>query len=98
MEEFIGHLEFAKILGIVAIITITLTIITFLVFRSNRVVKYLPGIILILIGLYNLLYLDRQSSTINGINKIFIILVTMIGGFIGLSTGLIIGIIKKGKE
>lgn len=98
MEEFIVHLEFAKILGIVSIITMILTLITYLVFRSNRVVKYIPGLILILIGFYNLFYLGRESSTINGVNKIFIILVTMIGGFIGLSTGLIIGIIKKNKE
>lgn len=98
MDEFIIHLEFAKTLGIVAIIAIILTLIIYLVFKNNKAVKYIPGLIFILIGLYNLFYLGRESSTVDGVNRIFIILVTMIGGFVGLSTGLIIGIIKKGKE
>ena len=55
MEEFIVHLEFAKILGIAATIAIIATLITYLIFRNNRVVKYIPGLMIILIGLYNFL-------------------------------------------
>lgn len=98
MGEFIVHLEFAKILGIAAIIAIIFTLIMYLVFRNNRVVKYIPGLIFIVIGLYNLFYLGKESSTVEGVNRVLIILVAMVAGFIGLSTGLIIGIFKKGRE
>lgn len=98
MEEFIVHLEFAKILGIVAITAIIFTLIMYLIFRNNRVVKYFPGLIFIVIGLYNLFYLGKESTTIEGVNRVLIILVAMVAGFIGLSTGLIIGIFKKGRE
>lgn len=98
MGEFIVHLEFAKILGIAAVIAIIFTLIMYLVFRNNRVVKYIPGLIFIVIGLYNLFYLGKESSTVEGVNRVLIILVAMVAGFIGLSTGLIIGIFKKGRE
>lgn len=98
MGEFIVHLEFAKILGIAAIIAIIFTLIMYLVFRNNRVVKYIPGLIFIVIGLYNLFYLGKESSTVEGVNRVLIIVVAMVAGFIGLSTGLIIGIFKKGRE
>lgn len=98
MGEFIVHLEFAKILGIAAVIAIIFTLIMYLVFRNNRVVKYIPGLIFIVIGLYNLFYLGKESSTVEGVNRVLIIVVAMVAGFIGLSTGLIIGIFKKGRE
>ena len=44
MGEFIVHLEFAKILGIAAVIAIIFTLIMYLVFRNNRVVKYIGAI------------------------------------------------------
>lgn len=98
MEEFIVHLEFAKTLGIVSVIAILFTLIVYLIFKNNRVVKYIPGLIFILIGLYNLFYLGSESTTIDEVNMIFIIIVALISGFVGLATGLIIGIIKKNKE
>lgn len=97
MGELIVHLEFAKILGAFALGAIVITVIAYLIFRQNRVIKYIPGLIMILIGTYNLFYLGRDSSTLEGVNRLLIVTTTMISGFIGLSTGLIIGIFIKGR-
>ncbi|MDR7857280.1 hypothetical protein [Tissierella sp.] len=98
MERFIEHLEFAKILGFVAVGVMIFTVITHFIFQKNRVVRYIPGIIFIIIGLYNLLYLGGQSSSLDGVNRLLIVTITMISGFVGISTGLIIGVFRKGKE
>lgn len=98
MEELIIHLEFAKILAIIAIGAIIITIISYIIARKNRVVKYIPGLILIILGVYNLFYLGQDTSTIEGFNRLYVVIISMISGFIGLSTGLIIGILTKDKN
>ena len=72
--------------------------ITYLISKKNRAIKYIPGFILILIGIYNLFYVGVDSSTLGDVNRLLVVVTTMIAGFIGLSTGLIIGIFKKGRE
>lgn len=98
MEELIVHLEFAKILGVFSLGAMIITFITFLISKNNRVIKYIPGFILILIGIYNLFYVGIDSSNLDGFNRLLVVITTMIAGFIGLSTGLIIGIFRKGRE
>lgn len=98
MKELLVHFEFAKILGGFAFASIIITSLTYLIFRKNRIIKYIPGLILIMIGIYNLFYVGEQSSTLEGVNRLLIVITTMISGFICLSTGLIIGIFTKGRE
>ncbi|WP_313757364.1 hypothetical protein [Tissierella sp.] len=98
MNEFIVHLEFAKILGIFIFSAIIITSVMYFIFKKNRFIKYIPGFVLMIIGIYNLFYIGNDSSNLDRVNRLLIIMVTMVSGFIGLSTGLIIGILKKGRE
>ncbi|WP_353096469.1 hypothetical protein [Tissierella praeacuta] len=98
MKELIVHLEFAKILGVFILGAIIITSVTYLIFRKNRFIKYIPGFILMIIGIYNLFYIGKDSFTLDGVNRLFIIMITMVAGFVGVSTGLVIGIFKKGRE
>lgn len=98
MEELIVHLEFAKILVAFALGVIVITSITYLIFRKSRIIKYIPGLILILIGIYNLYYIGGHSTTLEGVNRLLIVVTMLITGLIGLLTGLIIGIFTKGRE
>lgn len=98
MEEFIIHSEFTKLLGGFVLGAIIITSIIHFVFRKNRIIKYTPGLILIVMGLYNLFLLGRDSSSMDGFNRLLTIIVLMISGLMGLATGLIIGIVRKGKE
>ncbi len=101
MEDMVVHLEFAKILAIVVLISILFTVLVYYIFRKQRkyrFLKYIPGFILILIGMYNLMNLGINLPGINEFSKILIIVTSVVGGFISLSTGLIIGIINKGRK
>lgn len=97
MEEFIIHLDYAKKLGGFSIAVILVTVVTHLIFKKNRFIKYLPGLILFIIGLYNLSFLGKDAYSINELNRISITTMAFITGIVGLSTGLIIGVWRKGR-
>lgn len=101
MEDLIVHLEFAKILGLVSLIAILITISVYYIFRKQRkyrLLKYIPGFVLILIGVLNLINLGIKIPGVNEFNKVLIIVISIVTGFIALFTGLIIGIINKGRK
>ena len=97
MQEFIMHLDYGKKLGGFSIAIILITVVTYLIFKKNRFIKYLPGLVLFIIGLYNLFFLEKDSYSINELNRISIAAMACITGVVGLSTGLIIGVWKKGR-
>lgn len=100
MEKLVVHLEFGKILGIVSIISILITYIIHFIFRKDfkyKLVKYAPGFILILIGIYNLFNLGIDLPDTNEFNRVLATVIFLVAGFIGLFTGLIIGVINKDK-
>lgn len=101
MDDLMVHLEFAKILALAGLIAVLVTISIYLIFRKHkklRLLKYLPGLILISIGIYNLTNLGIELPGVNEFNKVLIIVISIVGGFISLTTGLIIGIINKGRK
>lgn len=101
MEELKVHLEFGKIIAAVCLMAIIITILIYFIFRKERkyrLLKYIPGLILVGIGLFNLFYLGIDLPGINEFNKVLIIVISLVSGFISLFTGLIIGIINKGKK
>lgn len=101
MENLKGHLEFGKILAMVCFIAILITVLIYFVFKKDskyRLVKYIPGAILVGIGAFNLFNLGIDLPGISEFNKVLIIVISMVAGFISLSTGLIIGIINKGRR
>jgi len=101
VDDLIVHLEFAKILGLVAVISILLTSIVYIIFRKQpkyRLLKYIPGLIFILIGIYNIVNLGIELPGVNEFDKVLIIVISIVGGCISLFTGLIIGVIMKDTQ
>ena len=101
MDDLVVHLEFAKILGLVALISVLITVLVYYIFRKQRkyrLLKYIPGFLMVLIGIYNLINLGIDLPGINEFNKVLIIVISLVGGLIALSTGLIIGIVNKGRK
>lgn len=100
MDSLKVHLGFGRTLAIVCLIAVGLTIFIYFIFRKEkkyRLLKYLPGLILILIGFFNLFDLGIDLPGIDEFNKVLIMVASMVGGFVSLATGLIIGIINKGR-
>lgn len=101
LQKLSVHLEFGKVLIIIAIISILLTCLMHFIFRKNlkyKLVKYIPGFILTLIGVYNLFSVGINLPDINEFNMLLATIIFIIAGLIGLFTGLIIGVINKDKK
>lgn len=101
LENLGAHLEFGKVLIIVSIISILITCLIYFIFRRNpkyNLIKYIPGSVLTLIGVYNLLRVGMNLPDTSEFDRVLLTMIFIIGGVIGLFTGLIIGVINKDKK
>lgn len=98
MEEFLLHLEYVKLIGYVAVFSIVITFITYLIFKKYRLVKYIPGTIFLALGLYSIYTINSDLSSPEGLNKIVVFLIGFGGGIVSLLTGLILGVYNKEKK
>ncbi len=99
MEEFLGHLEYAQLLGYASLAAIIITYITHRLFRrTNRAIKYLPGLLLIIIGVYNLYIVGNDLTRTAGISNLVLFILGVGSGFTGLLFGLILGVYNKEKK
>lgn len=98
LEELKSYLENARILIIVSLAAVIITAVTNFIFRKYRVVKYLPGLIFIILGFFNLMQIGSDFTSAESLDSFLLFLVLFIGGLIGLFTALIIGIYNKPKK
>ena len=99
MGEFLEHLEYTKLFGYVSLASIIITYITHRMFlETNRGIKYLPGILIIGIGVYNLYTVGNDLTRAAGISNLVLFVIGVGTGFIGLLFGLILGIYNKEKK
>jgi len=98
MEELLRHLDNGKTLGYISLAAITITIIAHLIFKQYRYVKYLPGFIIIGIGLSSLYKVMNDLTATKSIDSLVIFLMGFLGGFVALCTALIIGIYEKPRR
>lgn len=101
LEKLAVHLEFGKILIIIALMSILITCLTYFIVRKNpkyKLVKYIPGFIFTLIGGYNLFNMGVRLPETDEFNIFLLTIIFIVAGLIGLFTGLIIGVITKEKK
>lgn len=97
MKDLLNHLEYTKLFLIITVGMIALTYLVHIMFRKKRIVKYLPGLISIIIGIYGFLTIDAKVIFLDDINNMTIFAIGISVGFIGILVGLIIGIFNKDK-
>ena len=98
MAELKLHLDNGKLLIYISLLTMLATIITQIIFRKYRVMKYVPGLILLIVGAYNLYMVSDTLTSSESIKNILMFMVGLVAGFVGLFTGLIIGIYNKPRK
>ena len=101
LEKLAVHLEFGKILIIIALISILLTCLMYYIVRKNpkyKLVKYIPGFVFTIVGGYNLFNIGIHLPNTEDFYMILATIIFIVAGLIGLLTGLIIGIVKKEKK
>lgn len=98
MDEFIEHLEYSKVLFYIVTGTIILTYVIHFFFKEYRYPKYMPGLLLIIIGGFTLFTTEYGGSGIISIDNIFMGIVAFGSGIVGLFFGLILGVYNKEKK
>lgn len=98
MKEFLEYFEYARVYIVIALGVIAITFILHFLFTKYKYVKYVPGIILIPIGLYGLTGISSSTELLEGVGKFMIFIIGIGGGSIGLLTALMIGVFYKDKK
>ncbi len=97
MKEFLEYFEYARAYIFIALGIMIVTLILHLLFKKHKYVKYIPGIVLLPIGLYGLFGIASAEDLIKGISKFMIFIIGVGGGFVGLLTALMLGGYSKDK-
>lgn len=95
MSEFLEYFEYARAYIFISLGIIALTFIIHFLFKKYKIAKYVPGLILIPIGLFGVIRLFSASNLLDGVTSLMIFIIGIGGGLVGLLTGLIIGIYTK---
>lgn len=98
MEELLIHLEYSKPLLYFVFATIILTYMTHIFFKKWKYLKYLPGLLLLILGLLNLYFTEYGARKLVGIDNIFMGIVSVGSGIVGIFFALILGIYNKEKR
>ena len=98
MHELLTHLEYSKTLFYIVIGTIILTYIIHFFFKEYRYPKYLPGFLLIIIGGFTLFSTEYGGRDIISIDSIFMGIVALGSGVVGLFFALILGVYNKERK
>lgn len=98
MEELLIHLNYSKILLYIAFGIILITYITHFFFKKNKYIKYLPGFILFIFGGLNLFSMEYETTKLTRIDSIFMGIVALGSGIVGMFFALILGVYNKEKK
>lgn len=98
MKEFLEYFEYARAYIFIALAVIVITFILHLLFSKYKIVKYIPGIILLPIGIYGLLGVSSSKELNEGVSKLMIFIIGLGGGTIGLLTALMLGVFSKERK
>ncbi|MDD2446779.1 MAG: hypothetical protein PHY91_03695 [Tissierellia bacterium] len=95
MDEIFQYLENGKIIIYVSLACIALTAVINMIFKAFRFIKYIPGLLFTIVGIFNLLLACNSFAEPEGLNYFSLSIVLIVGGLIGILSGLIIGIYNK---
>lgn len=97
MKELLDHLEYSKLFLIISTGMAALTYLTHIIFRDQRFVKFMPGLISLGIGVYSILTIDGEVIFLDDTNNFTMFVIATAVGFIGIGIALILGIFNKEK-
>lgn len=93
--ELAEYFDNAGLMVGVTVGVMAITLVTYLLFKRIRVLKYLPGFIVLLIGLYNLNSVLDILTAESSLPVLLLAVIGVVAGLVGMLFALIIGIIAK---
>lgn len=96
LDELLTYVSDSMIILYVSLGVILLTIVTHFIFKKySRYIKYIPGTIIILIGIFNLFGVLDSLVENESLNALMTFVIFVVSGFVGIFTGLILGVYEK---
>lgn len=97
VEALNGNTMYIIIVIMASIIAMVLTFFINMASKKLRFIKYLPGLLLVFIGMFSLIIVLNRLFDRDSLNNIIISLIALTSGACSLVFGLCIGIYNKDK-
>lgn len=99
LEELLVYASDSAIILYMVLAIIVLTVISHFLFRKrNRFIKYLPGIVILLYGLYKLYSVLDSLVDFESLDILMSFVTYTVSGFVGIFFALILGIYEKPRK
>lgn len=99
LEELLSYASDSLIILYMVLAVIILTIITHFIFRKrNRLIKYLPGIFVLLYGIFNLYTVLDSLVEHESLDVLMSFVIYGVSGSVGIFSALILGIYEKPRK
>lgn len=97
VESVNGNTQYIMFVIIASIVGIVLTFLINMTSRKLKFIKYIPGLLLIFIGMFSLIIVLNSLFDRESLNNIIISLIALTSGACSLIFGLCIGIYNKDR-
>lgn len=95
LAELGGYYGDSRVMIYVTAAVIGITLLTHLIFRKIRIMKYLPGLIVLGIGLFNFYSVMDNLTADESLVNLLLFIIGTVAGLVGMLFALIIGIYSK---
>jgi len=95
LQELIEYFGNAKMIIYVSLALMAITLITHLLFKKVRILKYLPGLIVIGIGGYNFYEVRNVLTAESSISNLLLFVIGVTAGLLAFLFAFILGISSK---
>lgn len=95
LAELGGYYDDSRMIIYVTVAVIGITLLTHLIFRKIRIMKYLPGLIVLGLGLFNIYSVKDTLTADESLVNILLFIIGTVAGLVGMLFALIIGIYSK---
>jgi hypothetical protein len=95
MLELAGYFDNARFMLTATAGVALMTLVAFLIFRKLRFVKYLPGLIVLFMGVHNFYSVMHVLTAESSLEVLLMAIIGVVAGLVGLLFALILGIIAK---
>jgi hypothetical protein len=95
LGELGGYYDDSRMIIYVTLAVIGITLLTHLIFRKVRIMKYLPGLIVLGLGLFNIYSVKDNLTADESLVNLLLFIIGTVAGLVGMLFALIIGIYSK---
>lgn len=95
LEELLEYFGNAKMIIYVSLALMAITLITHLLFKKIRIIKYLPGLIVVGIGAYNFYEVKDLLTAETSLSNLLLFVIGVTAGLVAMLFALILGVLSK---